>query len=61
MTRNSRKKWELFEWDLFGRQNKIHENDKSQQAAEEILESTSKLREVEDCKDIYIKKNRNEE
>ncbi len=33
---------------------------KSQQATEEILERTSKLREVEDCKNIYIK-NRNEE
>ncbi len=31
------------------------------QITREILERTSKLREVEDCKDIYIKKNLNEE
>ena len=34
---------------------------KSQQTTEEVLYRTTKLREVEGCKDIYIKKNRNED
>ena len=34
---------------------------KSQQVTEEILYRTTKLREVDGCKDIYIKKNRNED
>ena len=34
---------------------------KSQQVAEEVLYRTTKLREVEGCRNIYIKKNRNEE
>ncbi|XP_050703013.1 trichohyalin-like [Eriocheir sinensis] len=34
---------------------------KSQMAAEDILSRTTKLKKTEGCKDIYIKKNRNEE
>ena len=34
---------------------------KSQQATEEILYRTTKLREVEGCEEVYIRKNRNEE
>ncbi len=41
-------------------QNKILVIRLKSQAAEEILKRTSKLREIEECKDIYIK-NRNEE
>lgn len=34
---------------------------KSQNATEEVLYRTAKLRDIEGCKEIYIKKNRNEE